>query len=483
MAERSLRRTLRPKLGEAILSQTLFDKIWNAHVVADLGEEWCLLHIDRHLLHDLSGARALQDVTDRGLLVRNPELAFATADHAVSSAPGRTAHSFAPGAALHDGLRDRSAQTGIRFFGLGEDGQGIVHVMAPELGLVLPGVTLICGDSHTCTNGALGALAFGVGSTELTHALAMQTLRQRRPKRMRVSIEGACGAGVGPKDLILHIIARFGANAGNGSAVEYAGDVVRAMTVEQRLTLCNLSIEMGAKMGLIAPDDTTYQYLSGRRYAPKAAAFEQAVAAWRQLPTDSNAVFDRDETVDASVVAPTVTWGTSPEHAVAIDARIPYPAGEPDLRRRAAQSAALEYMGLAPGQPIAGVNVDWVFIGSCTNSRLSDLRDAARVVRGRKVASSVTAWVVPGSERVKREAEAEGLDIVFRNAGFAWREPGCSMCVAANGERVPPGARSVSTSNRNFVGRQGPGARTHLASPVMAAAAAVTGVITDVRQL
>ena len=453
--------------------RTLFDKIWDQHVVADLGEDWFLLHIDRHLLHDLSGSRALEDVKRRGLTVRNPALAFATPDHAVSSAPGRTAGSYAPGEALHHGLRDRSAETGIKFFDLDESGQGIVHVMGPELGIVLPGVTLICGDSHTCTNGALGALAFGVGSTELVHSLATQTLRQRRPKRMRVRIEGACGPGVGPKDLILHVIARFGAAAGTGHAVEFSGAAVGAMTIEQRLTLCNLSIEMGAKMGMIAPDDTTYEYLSGRQYAPKGAMFDRAVAAWRGLPTDGDAVFDRDELVDAAAVVPTVTWGTSPEHAIAVDGVIP----------ETAPAAALEYMGLRRGQPIAGTPIDWVFIGSCTNSRLSDLRDAAAVVRGRHVALGVTAWVVPGSETVKRDAEAEGLHRVFLDAGFAWREPGCSMCVAANGERVPPGQRSVSTSNRNFVGRQGPGARTHLASPVMAAAAAVTGTITDVRRL
>lgn len=456
--------------------QTLFDKIWDAHVVASLGEGWVLLHIDRHLLHDLSGSRALEDLESRGIPVRNPALAFATPDHAVSSAPGRTAASFAPGAALHDGLRDRAAANGIAFFGLGQDGQGIVHVMGPELGIVLPGVTLICGDSHTCTNGALGALAFGVGSTELVHGLATQTLRQRRPKRMRIRIDGAFGPGVGPKDAILHIIGRFGAAAGTGYAVEYAGSAVRAMPMDQRMTLCNLSIEMGAKMGLIAPDDTTYAFLHGRRYAPKGAAWDRAIAAWRNLPTDDDAVFDRDEVVDAAAIPPTITWGTSPEHAIGVDAAIPAPATD-------AHRAALDYMGLEPGRPIAGTKVDWVFIGSCTNGRLSDLRDAAAIVRNRRVAPGVTAWVVPGSERVKRDAEAEGLDRVFQDAGFAWREPGCSMCVAANGERVPPGQRSVSTSNRNFVGRQGPNARTHLASPAMAAAAAITGAITDVRAL
>ena len=464
-------------------AKTLFDKIWDSHVVADLGDGWALLHIDRHLLHDLSGGRALATMAASGLAVRNPELAFATPDHAVSSAPGRTPASYQPGLKLHEGLRDRSAATGIRFFDLGEDGQGIVHVMGPELGIVLPGATLICGDSHTCTNGGLGALAFGVGASELIHALTTQTLRQRRPRRMRIRFEGKTGVGVGPKDMILHAIGRFGAAAGTGHAVEYAGSAVRALSVEARLTLCNLSIEMGAKMGMIAPDEATYAYLKGRRFAPQGAAFDRAVAAWRLLPTDPDAVFDRDELIDAAAIAPTITWGTSPEHAMAIDGAIPDPAASQDPARQAAGRAALEYMGLEAGRPIAGTPVDWVFIGSCTNARLSDLQDAAAIVRGRRVAERVTAWVVPGSERVKRDAEAEGLDEVFRAAGFAWREPGCSMCVAANGEQVPPGARSVSTSNRNFVGRQGPGARTHLASPIMAAAAAIAGAITDVRRL
>ena len=463
--------------------QTLFDKIWDSHVAVDLGDGWCLLHIDRHLLHDLSGARALADIAERGLAVRNPGLAFATPDHAVSSLPGRTEDSFAPGTRLVQGLRRRSAETGIRFFDLGQDGQGIVHVMAPELGIVLPGATLICGDSHTCTNGGVGALAFGVGQTELVHALATQTLRQRKPRRMRVRFEGAMGPGVTPKDLILHLIGRIGAGTGTGYAVEYAGSAIRDMPIEGRLTICNLSIELGAKMGLIAPDETTFDYLRGRTLAPSGALFEQAVAAWRHLPSDADAVFDREEVIDVAAVVPTITWGTSPEHAMPVNGRVPNPADAPDEARRDAWQAALDYMGLEAGKWIAGTKVDWVFIGSCTNSRLSDLRAAAEVVRGRRVAAGVTAWVVPGSERVKHAAEAEGLDRVFTEAGFAWREPGCSMCVAANGERVGPGQRSVSTSNRNFVGRQGPQARTHLASPAMAAAAALAGAITDVRSV
>ncbi len=464
-------------------ARTMFDKIWDAHVVADLGEGWSLLHVDRHLLHDLSGGRALADVLDRGLAVRNPQLAFATPDHAVSSAPDRERHGFPAGERLRAGLRGKAQATGIRFFDLGHDGQGIVHVMGPELGIVLPGLTVICGDSHTCTNGGLGALAFGVGSSELTHALATQTLRQRRPKRMRVRFDGRPGPGVTPKDMALHLIGRIGASAGTGFAVEYAGAAVRAMGIEGRMTICNLSIEMGAKIGMVAPDEKTFEYVAGRRFAPSGALFDQAVAQWRTLATDDGALFDREEAVDAAAVPPTVTWGTSPEHAVAIDGAIPDPAGARDPAQREAWRAALDYMGLVPGERIAGTKVDWVFVGSCSNSRLSDLRDAAAIARGRRVADSVTAWVVPGSERVKRDAEAEGLDRVFRDAGFAWREPGCSMCVAANGERVPPGQRAVSTSNRNFVGRQGPGARTHLASPAMAVAAAVTGAINDVRRI
>ena len=463
--------------------RTLFDKLWDSHLVADLGDGWSLLHIDRHLLHDLSGGRALGDVLARKLPVPNPELAFATPDHAVSSAPDRERHGFPAGERLRASLREQAAATGIRFFDLGQIGQGIVHVMGPELGIALPGVTLICGDSHTCTNGGLGALAFGVGSSELTHALATQTLRQRRPKRMRVRFEGAPGRGITAKDLALHMIGRLGAAAGTGYAVEYAGSAIRAMGIEGRMTICNLSIEMGAKIGMVAPDDATFAYVAGRRYAPAGEMFDRAVADWRTLPTDDGAAFDREEVIDAGAVAPLVTWGTSPEHAITIDQAIPGPEAAGDAAQGKAWRDALDYMGLEPGRGLAGTKVDWVFIGSCSNSRLSDLREAAAVARGRHVAEGVTAWVVPGSERVKRDAEAEGLDRVFREAGFAWREPGCSMCVAANGERVPPGQRSVSTSNRNFVGRQGPGARTHLASPAMAAAAAVTGAITDVRRL
>jgi 3-isopropylmalate/(R)-2-methylmalate dehydratase large subunit len=465
------------------MGRTLFAKIWDAHVIRELGEGWSLLHVDRHLLHDLSGGPALADVAARGLAVHDPELVSATPDHAVSSRPGRDGTTYVAGSRLWSALRDRTRVAGVRFYDVGQPGQGIVHVMGPELGIVLPGLTVVCGDSHTCTNGGVGALAFGIGSSESTHALATQTLRLQQPKTMRIRCDGRLASGVTAKDLALHIIGTLGAAAGTGYAIEYAGTAVEALDVEARLTLCNLTVELGARFGLVAPDEKTIAWLHGRPQAPSGESFETAAAYWRTLKTDDDAVFDRDETIDAGAVLPTITWGTSPEHAMAIDARIPEPASAASAEDRAAWTVALDYMGLEGGASLAGTPVDWVFIGSCTNSRLSDLRAAAEVARGRHVAPNVTAWVVPGSENVKRAAEAEGLHTLFEAAGFAWREPGCSMCVAANGEQVPPRARCVSTSNRNFVGRQGPQARTHLASPAMAAAAAVTGRITDVRDL
>jgi 3-isopropylmalate/(R)-2-methylmalate dehydratase large subunit len=464
-------------------ARTLVDKLWDAHVIRDLGDGWALLHVDRHLLHDLSGPPALSDVAARGLQLHDAHLVFATPDHAVSSQPGRTAGTFPQGGKLHAALKSRSAEMNVRMFDLGEPGQGIVHVMGPELGIVLPGLTVICGDSHTCTNGGLGALAFGVGSSESTHALATQTLRMRKPRQLRILCEGRLGTGVTAKDLALHIIGRLGASAGVESVIEFSGPAVEALSIEERLTLCNLSVELGARAGIVAPDERTFDYLRGKRFAPSGAAFDHAVAYWRMLVSDPGSTVDRTETIDASIVRATITWGTSPEHTLPLDGNIPDPAQIEDATKREALLAALDYMDLGPGRPIAGTPVDWVFIGSCANSRLSDLQAAAEVVRGRHVAPGVTAWVVPGSESVKRAAEAEGLHDVFIAAGFQWREPGCSMCVAANGERVPPGKRSVSTSNRNFVGRQGPGARTHLASPAVAAAAAIAGAIVDVRDV
>jgi len=462
--------------------RTLLAKIWDQHVICRVSDDTDLLHVDRHLLHDLGGSRGLLDLKGRNLAVHNPELTFATPDHAISTARGRAGTSKV-GLELLAGLRTETSATGIRMFDVDEPGQGIVHVIGPELGLSLPGCLIVCGDSHTCTHGGLGALAFGIGSSELTHVLATQALIQRRPKTMRVRFEGRLPAGVTAKDLILALIGHVGAAAGTGYAVEYAGSAIRDLPVEGRLTICNLSIELGAKVGMIAPDEKTFEYLRGRPYAPQGEMWEQAVAAWRKLPSDPDAVFDREVVIDVEKIIPQVTWGISPEHVVGVDGRVPDPSEISDPARRAAIETALDYMGLAAGAPIAGTPVDWVFIGSCTNSRLSDLRAAAEIARGRKVASGVRAWVVPGSETVKRDAVAEGLDKIFTDAGFEWREPGCSMCLAANGETVAPGQRSVSTSNRNFVGRQGPRARTHLASPASAAAAAIAGAIADVRTM
>lgn len=463
--------------------QTLFDKIWQSHVVAELGDGYQLLHVDRNLLHDLSGGKALAEIEDRGLKVRAPNLTFAVPDHAVSTAPGRHAASTEISARLAPIFQKRAAAAGVRYFDVNDPEQGIVHVIGPELGLTLPGLVITCGDSHTSTHGALGAIAFGVGSTEVAHVLATQTIVQKKPRTMRVTFSGMAGKGVSPKDMILYLMGHIGAAGGNGYAIEYAGEAIRALDIEGRLTICNMSIECGAKMGMIAPDDVTYQYLAGRDYAPKGAMWEAALADWRALPRDAQAVFETEVEIDMGKVEPQVTWGTSPEHVGAVSGHVPDPDTAPDAARREAWGRALDYIGLQPGQPLAGVPVDHVFIGSCTNARLSDLRAAAEIARGRKVAEGISAWVVPGSQSVKRDAEAAGLDRIFRDAGFQWREPGCSQCVAANGEVVAPGKRAVSTTNRNFVGRQGPQARTHLASPAMAAAAAVTGQITDVRTL
>jgi 3-isopropylmalate/(R)-2-methylmalate dehydratase large subunit len=461
----------------------MLDKIWDTHVIRDLGDGWALLHIDRHVLHDLSGPVALDLLHARGLDVRDPDMVFATPDHAVSSQPGRTGTTYPPGGALWARLREGTAREAIRFYDVGSRGQGIVHVMAPEMAIALPGATLICGDSHTCTNGGVGALAFGVGQSESMHALATQTLRMRRPKAMRMRVDGALGAGVSAKDLALHIMRVVGTSGGIGHAVEYAGGAIRALDVEGRLTLCNLSVEMGARSGFVAPDEKVFAYLRDRPFAPKGADWEAAVAAWQEIVSDTDAAFDRDIAIDAADVAPVVSWGTAPDQSIPVDGRIPDPDAAEDPAVREQMRVALDYMGLTPGERIVDAKVDWVFVGSCSNSRLPDLRAGAAVARGRQVAAGVNAWVVPGSWEVKRAAEAEGLDRIFLDAGFEWREPGCSMCVAANGEAVPPGARCVSTSNRNFIGRQGPRARTHLASPATAVASAIAGHIADARKL
>jgi 3-isopropylmalate/(R)-2-methylmalate dehydratase large subunit len=463
-------------------AQTLFDKIWDTHVVADLGSSMALLAIDRHIMHDLGGGRGLKQLRESGRKVRNPDMVFATLDHVVSSEPGRTSETTELSSNYIKSLREETAHHGIKLFDLGQSGQGIVHVIGPEMGISLPGTTVVCGDSHTCTHGALGAMAWGIGSSEFQHVLATQTLPQIKPKRMRVTFTGRLPEGVQSKDIMLYLIGHLGAAAGAGSTVEFAGPTIRSLSMEARLTLCNLSIEMGARFGMIAPDDTTLQYLAGREFAPKGAQWDAAVAHWRTLPSDEDSVFDREESVDIGGVAPQITWGTSPQDVVGVDGAIPDPTTVDEASRRFEMETALRYMGLEPKKPIAGTPIDRVFIGSCTNSRIEDLRQAAAIARGRRVDARVTAWVVPGSYNVMKTAESEGLDAVFRAAGFEWREPGCSQCLAANGEVVAPGERIVSTSNRNFVGRQGPGARTHLASPAMAAAAAIAGCITDPRR-
>jgi len=462
--------------------RTLFEKVWSEHVVAALAPGVDLLHVDRHLQHDLGGGAALAEVFARGLPVRNPELTFAVQDHVVETRPGRTGGVAQWADELLDSLRRETARAGVRLFDVGDEGQGIVHVIGPELGLSLPGSTVVCGDSHTCTNGALGALAFGIGASEIVHVLATQTIVQRKPRAMRARFDGALPADVAAKDMALALIGRIGTAGATGFALEYAGDAVRALDMDGRMTLCNLSIEAGAKVGMVAPDEVTFEWLRGRRFAPSGPLREQALAHWRTLPSDEDAVFDAELRVDCTALAPQVTWGTSPEQVIPVHARVPDPREAPDAERARAWEAALAYMGLQPGRPIAGTRIDRVFIGSCTNSRLSDLRAAAAIARGRRVAPHVDAWVVPGSVHVKRQAEAEGLHEIFVAAGFRWREPGCSMCVGANGEMVGPGERCVSTSNRNFVGRQGPQARTHLASPATAAAAAIAGEIADVRE-
>jgi 3-isopropylmalate/(R)-2-methylmalate dehydratase large subunit len=452
--------------------RTLFDKVWDLHVVDELGDGMQLLFVDRHLIHELSGHRGQAEIAKRGLKMRNPALALGSFDHVVSTVPGKRGGDAPWADKIIDSFRTESRKAGMRLHDIGEDGQGIVHVIGPETGFTIPGALLVCGDSHTCTHGALGALAWGIGTTELVHVLATQTIVQQKPKTMRIDFRGAPARGVGAKDMILALIGKLGTAGGMGYAVKYAGEAIRALEMEGRMTVCNLSIELGAKVGMVAPDAKTYAYLKGRRHAPAGARWEQALAHWQTLPGDAGAKFDAEHALDCAALAPQVTWGTSPEDVIGVDGTIP-----------GAKPEALAYMGLSAGRPIAGTKIDRVFIGSCTNSRLPDLRAAAEIVRGRKVARHVKAWAVPGSWRVKRDAEAEGLHEVFRAAGFEWREAGCSMCVGANGDLVEPFARCVSTSNRNFVGRQGPQARTHLASPATAAACAIGGEIVDVRKI
>jgi len=464
-------------------AQTVIDKIWDQHVIRELSDGRTLLHIDRHLIHDGSSRQAFDGLRRLNRNVRNRALNFAVVDHIVSTLPGRTGESHPPGRERIHALRDNCRAFGLDLYDVDSPRQGIVHVIAPELGIALPGSTLVCGDSHTATNGGLGALAWGIGTTEVMHVMATQSLLVRKPKQMRITFDGAPAPGVYAKDMILSVIGRHGVTVGAGFAVEYAGEAIRTMAIEERMTICNMSIEFGARMGLVAPDERAIDYVAGRPFAPAGALWDAAVAVWRALASDPEAHFERELTIDCEKVRPQITWGTSPQDLVAVDEPLPDPSMIADPERREAMRRALSYMDLVPGRAMEGTPIDYAFIGSCTNSRLSDLEAAAAVVRGRKVQPGVTALVVPGSMLVKAAAEAKGLDKVFVDAGFEWRNAGCSMCVTSNGDTVAPGKRSISTTNRNFEHRQGPQSRTHLASPASVAAAAVSGRIVDVRKL
>ncbi len=467
----------------AMAGKTLYDKIWDAHLVAEQDGE-AILYIDLHLIHEVTTPQAFAGLRANGRKVRRPDRTLAVADHNIpTEGQGLGVAAVADEEArLQLATLERNvADNGIEFFPMGDVRNGIVHVVGPEQGRTQPGMTIVCGDSHTSTHGAFGALAHGIGTSEVEHVLATQTLRQRKAKNLRVVIEGTPAPGVGAKDFALAVIGEIGTAGGTGYVIEYAGDAVRALSMEGRMTLCNLTIEGGARAGLVAPDETTFDYLRGRPSAPKGGAWDIALASWKTLFSDPDAVFDREVRIDASAIAPLVTWGTSPEDVVPVTGAAPSPDAFASPDKRASVARALEYMGLEAGQPIASARVDVVFIGSCTNSRIEDLRVAANIVRGRQVAPGVRAMVVPGSGLVKAQAEEEGLDEIFRAAGFDWREPGCSMCLGMNPDRLAPGERCASTSNRNFEGRQGRGGRTHLMSPAMAAAAALAGRIADVR--
>ncbi len=463
--------------------RTIVEKIWDSHVVHEQAEAPALLYIDLHLVHEVTSPQAFQGLRERGLKVRRPDLTVATADHSIPTSDRSLPIVDTIAANQLAQLEKNCRDFGIRCFGIHSAQQGIVHVIGPELGLTQPGMTVVCGDSHTATHGAFGALAFGIGTSEVEHVLATQCLLQRRSKAFQVRVDGAMTAGVTAKDIILGLIAKIGVGGGTGCVLEYSGAAIRALSMEQRMTVCNMSIEGGARAGLIAPDETTFQYICGRPHAPKGASWDAAVARWRTLPSDEGAVYDKEIIIDADRLEPMITYGTNPGMGIPITAPVPNPADIADPLERDSVTKALRYMGLEGGKPLLGHPVNVVFIGSCTNSRISDLRTAASLLKGRKVNTKVRVMVVPGSQEVKRQAEAEGLPDVFRAAGCEWREPGCSMCIAMNGDQLQPGEYSVSTSNRNFEGRQGKGGRTFLASPLTAAATAVTGVVTDVRSL
>jgi len=464
------------------MAKTLFEKVWENHVVVEEPERPSVLYIDLHLIHEVTSPQAFSGLRARGLKVRRPDRTVATMDHSTPTLPKHLQVIDDEARAQLSQLEKNCAEFGIRLFPLGDSKNGIVHVVGPERGFTQPGMTIVCGDSHTSTHGAFGALAFGIGTSEVEHVLASQCLLQTKPKTMEVRIEGTLGASVTAKDIILALIAKIGTAGGTGYVLEYTGSAIRALEMEARMTVCNMSIEGGARAGMIAPDDATYQFVSGREFAPQGADFDKAVARWKQLPSDEGSKYDTRVDIDASALEPMITYGTNPGMGVPITQALPS-ASDFSGAERAAFEKAMNYMGLEPGKPLLGHKVDVVFVGSCTNSRISDLRAAASVMKGRKVASGVRTLVVPGSHDIKKQAEAEGLDRVFTDAGAEWREPGCSMCIAMNGDQLQPGQYAVSTSNRNFEGRQGKGGRTFLASPLTAAAAAVTGKVTDVRTL
>jgi 3-isopropylmalate/(R)-2-methylmalate dehydratase large subunit len=462
------------------MNQTIIDKLWAAHEILCREDGTSLLWVDRHYVHEGS-FHAFSKLAERGVKVAEPGLTFGVADHYVPTRGSRKDIANPELARMVRQVEENTAKHGIKLFGLDDPRQGIVHVVGPEQGLTLPGLLVVCGDSHTSTHGALGAYAFGIGASEVAHVLMTQTIWQKKPKRMRVSVDGQAAPGISGKDIVLAIIAHIGADGATGGAVEFAGSAICALSVEGRLTLCNMSIEAGARCGMVAADETTFAYLKGRPYAPKGADFDRAVETWSQLRTDDGATFDKDVRIDAKTIAPIVTWGTSPEDALPIDASVPDPAREPNETRAKYLREALDYMGITPGKKLTDIAVDRVFIGSCTNSRIEDLRAAAAVLAGRT--SKVPGLISAGSTLIKQQAEQEGLDRIFCDAGLEWGESGCSMCVGINGDLVAPGERCASTANRNFRGRQGPGARTHLMSPAMVAAAAVSGHLADVRPL
>ena len=465
------------------MPKTLFDKVWESHVVDRMEDGTCVLYIDRHLVHEVTSPQAFEGLRLAGRAVRRPDATIAVVDHNVPTSDRREPIREEESRIQVEALERNVVDFGIPFFPITDTRQGIVHIIGPEQGISLPGMTIVCGDSHTSTHGAMGALAFGIGTSEVEHVLATQTLLQKPAKNMLVEVEGVLGAGVTAKDVVLAIIGTIGTAGGTGHVIEYAGSTIRALDMAGRMTVCNMSIEAGARAGMIAPDDTTFAYIENRPFAPKGEAFDHAVNYWRTLPSDPGAHYDKTVRLDAAAIAPMVSWGTSPEAVLPITESVPDPATVADEAARAQTVRMLDYMALTPGTKLTDIPIDVVFIGSCTNGRIEDIRAAAAIVRGKRVAEGVRAMVVPGSGVVKQQAEREGLDRVMIEAGFEWREAGCSMCLGMNPDKLTPGQRCASTSNRNFEGRQGPGGRTHLLSPAMAAAAAVTGRLTDVRTM